>query len=218
MKRMLLTAIAMLTAVALDIVGGTGAQARSIVPPIPSPWSGGMSAADQAASAANRPAFADANWNHEVCAIAYSYEGVPQEIARRRSGLRPMHKENAAQTEERRRLDALEREAAEHLRNIPKCKGQFYRPALEATCNTLGEENRFCAQLSGVTLSGVELVEDEMGFAHGLAWNKLGNLFSQGVAFAPSPLRPGLCRITDASIWRVRPQAELPTLPQPIMR
>lgn len=146
-----------------------------------------MSAADQAASAAKRPAFADANWNHEVCAIAYSYEGVPQEIARRRSSLRPMHKENSAQTEERRRLDELERKAAEHLPNIPKCKGQFYRPALERICDTLGRENRFCAQLSGVALPGVDLVGDEAGFARGLAWNKVGNLYSQGMAFAPAP-------------------------------
>lgn len=142
MKPKLLTATVMLAALALGIVGGAGAQARSALPLISSPWSGGMSAADQAASAATRPTFADANWNHEVCAIAYFYEGVPQEIARRRSALRPMHKENTTQTEERRRLDELERKAAEHRRqsgsalaNPAETAGRSGIPAMNAAAD-----------------------------------------------------------------------------------
>src|SRR5690606_7659275 len=117
-------------------------------------------------------AFADANWNHEVCVVAYSFEGVPAEIARRRAALQHTHKENAAQAGERRRLAMLERQAAEHLPNIPNCKGQFYRPALASLCNFQAGDNRFCAQLSGPILPGVELVEDEAAFVRGLAWNK----------------------------------------------
>ncbi|MEL7739748.1 hypothetical protein AAG614_15290 [Citromicrobium bathyomarinum] len=154
---------------------------------IASPWGGSMSAAQQAASAAQRPAYADANWNHEVCMIAYSFEGVPEEIARRRAALPRNHKYGPDEQEESNRLDELEREAAEHLANIPKCKGQFFRPALESLCRYQDGDNRFCDQLSGKVLPDVELVEDEAGFARGLAWNKVGNLFSQGVAFAPAP-------------------------------
>ncbi|MBH1944875.1 hypothetical protein I5L01_11600 [Erythrobacter sp. YJ-T3-07] len=157
------------------------------IPLIASPWGGSMSATQQAASAAQRPAYADANWNHEVCAIAYSFEDVPAEIARRRAALPRNHKYGPDEQEESNRLDELEREAAKHLANIPKCKGQFFRPALESLCRYRAGKNRFCDQLSGETLPGVELVEDEAGFVRGLAWNKVGNLFSQGIAFAPAP-------------------------------
>lgn len=154
---------------------------------IPSPWGGSMSRAEQEASAATRPAFADANWNHEVCVIAYSFEGVPEEIARRRKALQRGYKDGPAEAETRHQLAQLERQANEHLPNIAKCTGQFFRPAVESLCAYQAGENRFCAQLSGETLPGVELVEDEAGFVRGLAWNKVGNLFSQGVAFAPAP-------------------------------
>lgn len=166
------------------------AYAQPTLPLIPSPWGGSMSAAEQAASAAKRPAFADANWNHEVCVIAYSFEGVPEEIARRRAALQRTHKEDSAQAEERRRLAMLERRAAEHLPNIAKCKGQFYRPALEHLCARQRSDNRFCAQLSGPALPGVELVADKWGFVRGLAWNKVGDLYSKGAAFAPKRWRP----------------------------
>ncbi|SKB94194.1 hypothetical protein SAMN06295937_10337 [Sphingopyxis flava] len=180
--------LAMLAAIAPGIGGDASAQVRQPeLPLISSPWGEGMSPAEQAASAAKRPAFADANWNHEVCVVAYSFEGVPAEIARRRAALQHTHKENAAQAGERRRLAMLERQAAEHLPNIPKCKGQFYRPALASLCNFQAGDNRFCAQLSGPILPGVELVEDKAAFVRGLAWNKVGDLFSKDAAFAPVP-------------------------------
>lgn len=177
----------MLAAIGLGITGGADAHAQPAMSLIPPPWSGGMSAADQAASAAKRPALADANWNHEVCVVAYSFEGVPEEVARRRAVLQRTHKENAAQAEQRRQLAALEHQAAEHLPHIPKCKGQFFRPALESLCDFQVGDNRFCAQLAGPALPGVELVEDRAEFVRGLAWNKVGNLFSKRVAFEPAP-------------------------------
>ncbi len=178
--------LALITGLAGLLAQPAAAKTDTILP-IASPWGGSMSAAEQAASAAQRPAYADANWNHEVCVIAYSFEDVPAEIARRRAALPRNHKYGPDEQEESNRLDELEREAAEHLANIPKCKGQFFRPALESLCRDRAGKNRFCDQLSGKVLPGVELVEDEAGFVRGLAWNKVGNLFSQGVAFAPAP-------------------------------
>lgn len=160
---------------------------QSALPLTSSPWGGGMTAAQQAASAERRPAYAEANWNHEVCVIAYAFEGVAQEIARRRAAMQRSHKEDSAEAEERRRIAELERLAGEHLPNIPKCTGQFYRPAVKHLCDQLASDNRFCAQLSGEALPGVELVEDEGGFVRGLAWNKVGDLFSKGIGFAPAP-------------------------------
>lgn len=152
---------------------------------------------------------ADANWNHEVCAIAYSYEGVPQQAAEARANFDKgtqaliaatrnngggdedvqraveMREQQRAMLEQR--IAEVEAEAARHLPNIPKCKGQFFRPALESLCNFTAGENRFCGQLQNGPLPGVELIEDKLEFAHGLAWNKVGHLFSQGVAFKPEP-------------------------------
>lgn len=164
---------------------------------IPSPWGGSMSRAEQEASAAMRPAFADANWNHEVCVIAYSFEGVPEEIARRRKALQRGYKDGPAEAETRRQLAELERQANEHLPNIAKCTGQFFRPAVKSLCAYQAGENRFCAQLSGEALPGVELVDDEELFARGLAWNKVGNLFSKGIAFAPAPWAAADARSVD---------------------
>lgn len=183
MKPKLLTLIAGLA----GLLAQPAAAKTDTIPLIASPWGGSMSAAQQAASAKQRPAYADANWNHEVCVIAYSFEGVPAEIARRRAALPRTYKYGPDEQEEGDRLDELEREAAKHLANIPKCKGQFLRSALESQCWDRDGKNRFCDQLSGKALPGVELVEDEAGFVRGLAWNKVGNLFSQGVAFAPAP-------------------------------
>lgn len=182
-----------LAAIALPAVlasGPAGVHAQPALPLTPSPWGGSMSAAEQEASAAKRPAFADANWNHEVCVTAYSFEGVADDIAERKAALQTTHKLNMAEFEERRRLAALERQAAQHLPNIAKCKGQFYRPALERLCDRTRGDNRFCAQLSGPVLPGVELVTDKAGFVRGLAWNKVGDIYSRGAAFAPARWRP----------------------------
>src|SRR5690606_41806829 len=119
--------------------------------------------------------------------IAYSFEGVAQEIARRRAAMQRSHKEDSAEAEERRRIAELERLAGEHLPNIPKCTGQFYRPAVKRLCDQLASDNRLCAQLSGEALPGVELVEDDGGFVRGHAWDKVGELVSTGIGFAPAP-------------------------------
>ncbi len=190
MKSRFLAAMALPAVLVSGPAGAMGTGAQPAIPLIHSPWGGSMSAAEQAASAAKRPAFADANWNHEVCVTAYSFEGAADDIAERKAALQTTHKLNMAEFEERRRLAALERQAARHLPNIAKCKGQFYRPALERLCDRTRGDNRFCAQLSGAALPGVELVTDKAGFVRGLAWNKVGDIYSRGAAFAPDRWRP----------------------------
>ena len=171
------------------IDGASTASAQTSLPAIPSPWSGSLSAADQKASASQKPELADAKWNHEVCVIAYAYEEVAQELAAKWESLRSHRAEFSAD-----RWAAVEQEmalkrahVAQYTRNIPKCTGQFFRPALESICFGFEHPSRFCRQLQEGALPGVELLDDRLAFAHGLAWNKIGDLFSKGVTFAPSP-------------------------------
>lgn len=159
--------------------------------PLSSPWGGSLSAADQAASAATRPTLADANWNHEVCVIAYAYEEAGRKLAAAHADAERRRGEYSDE-----RWAAIEREIAQknaHIakftRNIPKCRGQFFRPAIENACAATAGANRFCDQLKGAALPGVEMLDDRLAFAHGLAWNKIGDLFSKGVTFTPSPWR-----------------------------
>ncbi|HEY8603748.1 hypothetical protein [Tsuneonella suprasediminis] len=162
-------------------------------PLIASPWGGSLSVADQKASAAVRPALADANWNHEVCVIAYAYEEAEQKLAANWASLqrRKADFDSGTWAKLEQEMAQKQRHIAQYTRNIPKCKGQFFRPALESVCANLEHPSRFCRQLQEGALPGVELFDDRMEFAHGLAWNKIGDLFSKGVRFAPSHWRTG---------------------------
>ncbi|ROT94138.1 hypothetical protein EB810_13795 [Altererythrobacter sp. FM1] len=144
--------------------------------------------ADQKASAAVRPALADANWNHEVCVIAYAYEEAEQKMTANWETLQRRKADFDSETWAKLEQEMAQKRQhiARYTRNIPKCKGQFFRPALESVCANLEHPSRFCRQLQEGVLPGVELIDDRMEFAHGLAWNKIGDLFSKGVRFAPS--------------------------------
>ncbi|HEX9805973.1 MAG TPA: hypothetical protein VGA34_03670, partial [Alteraurantiacibacter sp.] len=194
---------------------------------LPSPYGGSLTVDEQKASAAVRPALADANWNHEVCAISYNYENTPRDIAKARVDVEKkleaffqqalINDMPKAQIEEKvkeatrvfeAQIKAAEKAAAPHLANIPKCKGQFFRPALESVCGKDYGGNRFCAQLDGSLLPGVELLEDKLEFAHGLSWNKVGELFTRGASFAPAPWGAAPARALEPSAYPMTMSAD----------
>jgi len=191
--------VVLLVALAFGHAADAGAQPSASLPAIPSPWGGSLSVADQKASAAERPALADANWNHEVCVIAYAYEEAGQKLAANWASLQRRKADFSSDTWAKLEQEMAQKQKhiAQYTRNIPKCKGQFFRPALESTCFDLEHPSRFCRQLQEGALPGVELLDDRMEFAHGLAWNKIGDLFSKGVTFAPSPWRAGPANSED---------------------
>lgn len=72
-------------------------------------------------------------------------------------------------------------EAAAHIRNIPKCKGLFFRPALEVHCDEYERaRNRFCAILEGKDRDGVRLTSETTSFRSALAWSFVGAIVDRG--------------------------------------
>ena len=152
---------------------------------IASPFGGGLSAEEQAASADSRPPFHNAQWNHEGCAVAYQARLQLDQIAaaRRQAESVRTQAEPQAYAEHVARLDAAEKQANQFARNTDRCKGVFFRPAVELACHGADERNAFCAQLRGPMLPGVEFTDDRLAFSHSLSWNRIGHLYSQGVQF-----------------------------------
>lgn len=167
-------------------------SAQANVTIVPSPYGTTTPVADAADKFV--PIAGDAKWDHEVCVIAYRYayelEALPERIAARlkefdentagRMARGMSREENTRARAEK--VDSLaddERafrtKAATNMRNLPKCKGTFYRPAIEAQCRKLDRtHNRFCAILDGKELDGVRLTSDLASFRKDLAWNFIG--------------------------------------------
>lgn len=148
-------------------------SAQANVTIVPSPYGVTTPVADAADKFL--PIAGDAKWDHEVCVIAYRYayelEALPERIAARLEEFdentagrisRGMSRDEItrarAETVDSLAKDerAFRAKAARNMRNIPKCKGTFYRPAIEAQCRKIDHtQNRFCAILDGKELDGV---------------------------------------------------------------
>ena len=165
------------------------AEAKPVFPSpgarIASPFGGGLSEDEQAASANATPPFRNAQWNQEACAVAHEATVRLDQIdaARRQAESLRARADADAFARHMAQLDAAEQEARRYARNVDRCKGVFFRPAVEISCRGADERNAFCGQLGGDMLPGVEFVDDKLAFAHALSWNRIGNLYSQGVQF-----------------------------------
>lgn len=152
------------------------------------------------------PVARDAKWDQEVCVKAYHYayklddlpELIADQIARfdadrdeRRSRGASEAEIAAARGEMIESLaddeQSFREEAAKHTRNIPKCQGLFFRPALEAQCDEYERtRNQFCAILDGKDIDGVRLTSDIVSFRSALAWGFVGGIVDRGDAAAVS--------------------------------
>lgn len=152
---------------------------------IASPFGGGLSEEDQAASADIQPPFHNAQWNQEGCAVAYEARIQLDQIAaaRRQAESVRAQADPTAYADHVAMIDAAEKQATKLARNVDRCKGVFFRPAVELACHGANERNAFCAQLQGTMLPGVEFTDHRLDFAHSLSWNRIGHLYSQGVKF-----------------------------------
>lgn len=165
------------------------AEAKPVFPGpgarIASPFGGGLSEQEQAASADVEPPIRNAQWNHEACAVAYEAALQLEQIdaARRQAESLRSQATPEAFARHAAQLDAAEQQARRYARNVDRCKGAFFRPAVEISCRGANERNAFCGQLRGAMLPGVEFVDDKLEFAHSLSWNRIGKLYGQGTQF-----------------------------------
>ncbi len=167
-------------------------SAQTNVTIVPSPYGITTSGADAADKFV--PIARDAKWDHEVCVVAYRYayelEILPERIAARLEEFdennaariaRGMSREEIARARAKSAATLADDErdfrqtAAKYTTNIPKCKGLFFRPAIEAQCDEVDRtRNAFCAILDGKELDGVRLTSDLASFRKELAWNFIG--------------------------------------------
>ena len=168
------------------------------------PYGAGLSEQEAAASDKAKPPIANAKWDHEPCALAYQYQyslaRLPEDLnaakAKIAESIVLFRSEGLADDQlAKSRQQALSelasaeaevrRRAASFDRNIPKCQGVYYRPAVEQVCDRIGadENNRFCRAMTQGGLAGVSFSEDRAALAYSLAWNYVGAVRTRGFDF-----------------------------------
>lgn len=165
------------------------------------PYSGSMTEEEIAASAKANPPITDAKWEHEACMTAYAWQVAEPDYLKQLDTARGKEKDKIAEALRVGALDAaqareayaeLDRVVANELaswrekaagftKNIPKCRGTFFRPAAIDVCNTTQADlvgstpNPFCMAARGTgSLEGVSFTDDKLAMGHSVAWNALG--------------------------------------------
>ena len=179
-------------------------NARFVEYRLVNPFGAGLSEQEAAASDKVKPPIANAKWDHEPCALAYQYQysmtQLPGDLSAARTKIAEsieilradgVSEDRLAKSRQQALAELggaeaeVRRRAASFGKNIPKCQGVYYRPAVEQICDRIGadENNRFCRAVTQGGLPGVSFSEDRAALAYSLAWNYVGAVRTRGFDF-----------------------------------